>query len=30
MDRLIGFVMVTDAERARAFYAGTLGLGFLE
>ncbi len=29
-DRLIGFAMITDAERARAFYVNTLGLEFLE
>ena len=30
MDRLIGFAMVTDAARARAFYVGTLELAFVE
>ena len=28
--RAVGFVLTTDAERARAFYEGTLGLEFAE
>ncbi len=28
--RAVGFVLTTDAERARSFYEGTLGLEFVE
>ena len=30
MDRLMGLVMVSDAEQARAFYVDTLGLDYVE
>ena len=30
MDRLVGFAMITDAERARAFYVDKLGLTAVE
>ena len=29
-DRLIGFALITDPKRARAFYVDVLGLVFLE
>ncbi len=30
MERLVGFVMTSDAERSRAFYVDVLGLEFLQ